>query len=215
MIEQIINYIQVIIAKYGALGIFFATIIEEVVAPIPSPLVPLAGGFFLLPPTLSWGEALIMVIPLVAIPVAVGLTLGSTLVYFVGYFGGKPIIDHWGKWLGTNWTEIKKAEEKLAKRKGDELILFALRLLPLAPGVALSAFCGIIRYKFITFIVTTFLGSMVRASMLALIGWQVGEVYYTYAEALSNVEGYLFIGIVLCVILWGGLFWHKKRKVSI
>lgn len=215
MIEQMINYIQIIIAKYGALGIFFATIIEEVIAPIPSPLVPLAGGFFLLPSTLSWGEALVMVIPLVAIPIAIGLTLGSIFVYFVGYFGGKPIIDRWGKWIGTSWAEIKKAEEKLANRKSDELILFSLRLLPLAPGVALSTFCGIIRYKLITFIITTFLGSMVRAALLALIGWQVGEVYYTYAEALSNVEGYLFIGIVLCIILWGGLFWYKKQKTNI
>lgn len=210
MIEQLISYIQIIISEYGALGIFFATIIEEVIAPIPSPLVALAGGFFLLPSTLSWGEAIIMVIPLVAIPVAVGLTLGSTAVYFVGYFGGKPIIDRWGKWLGTSWTEIKKAEEKLTSRKSDELLLFGLRLLPLAPGVALSAFCGIIRYRLVTFIVTTFLGSMIRAAMLALIGWQVGEVYYTYAEALSNVEGYLFFGIVLCAVLLGGRFWYKK-----
>ena len=44
MIESSITYIQEIIATYGAWGVFVATLIEEVVAPIPSALVPLAAG---------------------------------------------------------------------------------------------------------------------------------------------------------------------------
>lgn len=212
MLEQLISYIQIIIAKYGVLGIFGATILEEVIAPIPSPLVPLAGGFFLLPATSTWPQALLLVLLLVAIPVAVGVSLGSSFVYLLGYFGGKPVVEKWGKWLGTSWADIEKAEQKLANHKSDELVLYSLRLLPVAPGVALSAFCGIIRYRFIVFLLTTFLGSMTRAALLGLIGWQVGDLYYTYAEILASLEDYLFFGLILVILLFGALYWRKRRK---
>ncbi|MCH7730796.1 hypothetical protein IID21_04775 [Patescibacteria group bacterium] len=50
MIEKLTSLIQPIVVEYGAVGVFLATLLEEIIAPIPSPLVPLTAGFFLLPP---------------------------------------------------------------------------------------------------------------------------------------------------------------------
>ncbi len=80
MIEQLIVYIQSLIAGYGAWGVFAATMIEEAVSPIPSPIIPLAAGFFLLSIDLSFAEALLRSAYVIALPVSIGVSIGSSAV---------------------------------------------------------------------------------------------------------------------------------------
>ena len=141
MIESLISYIQSIIAQHGAWGVFAATIIEEIISPIPSPIVSLAAGFFLLAPDASLGATILKSALVIALPVSVGIGLGSSLVYAIGYFGGKPVIEKNKKWLGLDWQDIEKVEKKLIKGRGDEITIFILRVLPFVPGVAISGFC--------------------------------------------------------------------------
>ena len=72
----------------GAMGVFFAEIIEEVVVPIPSALVLFTSGFILLSGEVSY-EFFKDLIFVITIPGALGLTLGSTVIYYLAYYGGK------------------------------------------------------------------------------------------------------------------------------
>lgn len=193
MIENLTSLIQPIIIEYGVLGVFLATLLEEIVAPIPSPLVPLAAGFFLLPVDGSFLEATWKAVFTIAFPVSFGVTLGSLAVYGLGYMGGKPAIEKSKKWLGLSWKDLKKMEDKLIHGSGDEIVLFILRVLPIVPGVAISGFCGIVRYPLKTFIVITFLGAFVRALALGIVGWYARGLYTIYSETISNVEKYFFV----------------------
>jgi len=203
MIEKIIDYIQPIIVEYGAIGVFFATLIEEIVAPIPSSLVPLMAGFFLLPS----GESILIetiwqALFIIALPVAFGITIGSVAVYGIGYIGGKPAIEKSKKWLGLKWNDLKKIESKLIRGSGDEIMLFALRLMPIVPGVAISGFCGIIRYPLKNFAVVTFLGAFTRALLLGIVGWYVGDAYTAYSEIISKTEKYIFVVLGILAIFF-------------
>ena len=182
MIEQLIVYIQSLIAGYGAWGVFAATMIEEAVSPIPSPIIPLAAGFFLLSIDLSFAEALLRSAYVIALPVSIGVSIGSSAVYAIGFFGGKPVIDSTKRWTGIRWEDVEKVEARLTRGKGDEITLFVLRMIPLIPGVAVSGLAGIIRYRFRTFLLITLVGSFLRALLLGLVGWQVGEFYGYYAD---------------------------------
>lgn len=206
MIEELIVYIQSIIAGYGAWGVFVATLIEEVISPIPSPLISLAAGFFLLSPELSLVEATVRSVLVIAVPVSIGISIGSAVVYAIGYFGGKPVIDTTKRWTGIKWEDIERVEARLTRGSGDEIALFVLRLIPIVPGVAVSGLAGIIRYPFRTFAFITFVGSFLRAFLLGLVGWQVGEVYMQYADALSAFEDHIFLGVLIAVLVLG--FWY-------
>lgn len=46
-----------------------------------------------------------------------GVTIGSLLIYSIGYFLGKPFLEHWGKSLGFSWEGIEKAQDKFANRQ--------------------------------------------------------------------------------------------------
>lgn len=216
MIEQAILYCQAIIVAHGAWGVFLATLIEEVVSPIPSALVPLAAGFFLLSQESSVPVAILEAVGLIAVPVALGVCIGSAVVYVIGYYGGKPAIEKSQRWLGISWGDIERIERKVIRGKSDEITLVLLRLAPIIPGVALSGFCGVIRYPFWRFMATTFAGSGSRAVALALIGWQAGEFYIKYLDLISQFEKQIFIVVVIIIAALGLAYylWTQRRKVQ-
>ncbi len=213
MIGNFITYIQSIISQYGAWGVFLATLIEEIIAPVPSPIVPLAAGFFLLPTSVSFTEIALRGAFTIALPVSIGITIGSTLVYALGFFGGKPVIEKSKKWTGINWDDIEKSEARFTRGKGDEISLFVLRVLPIIPGVAISGFCGVVRYQFKKFIIITSLGAFVRAFVLGLVGWQVGELYVTYADMISKFEKYV-LSVVFFLLLLSFLGYYIRKKIK-
>lgn len=210
MIEKLVSTLQLIVLEHGAVGVFFAALIEEIIAPIPSAIIPLAAGFFLLPVEQTLWEIIIGSALLVALPTSLGLTLGSLFLYSLGFFGGKPIILKWGKWFGLNWNEMEGVEKKLIRGWGDEIALFVLRAVPLVPNAAISGFCGLVRYPFQNFVLITLLGSFVRAFGLGIIGWQVGEAYAAYAGFISDFEKYIFAVILAAAALI--LVWLNFRK---
>lgn len=211
MIEHAITFMQEIIAQYGAWGVLAATLLEEIVAPIPSPIVPLAAGFFLLPPEYPFLSILMRAAVLIALPVTVGISLGSSIVYALAYFGGKPIIEKTAWITGIKWGDLEKIEARLTGGRGDEIVLFLLRLIPAVPGVGISGFCGLVRYPFKTFLAITIMGSFLRALLLGLFGWQVGELYAEYADYIAHIEDYLLYGAIACIVVAMG--WYIARNV--
>lgn len=213
MIQQAVTYIETIIRSYGAWGVFVATFIEEAVAPIPSALVPTVAGFFLVPADSAFPDALMQAVLLIGLPVAIGVTIGSALIYALAYYGGKPLIDRFGGWIGLHWEEIEAMQKRFTGSRSDELVLFVFRVIPIIPGVGLSGFCGVIRYPFAPFAAVTFAGAFVRSVVLGLLGWQAGELYHEYFEAIERIEGRLLTGVLVIVALAAVYyFWNKLRR---
>lgn len=216
MINSIVLKLEIIIREYGSLGVFFAALLEELIAPIPSTLVAMFSGFFLVSVDYTWWQAISYAGIAVAIPMSLGVTLGSLAFYFAAYYGGKPIILKFGSWFGLSWDLVEKTEEKFTEGRVDEIILFTLRAIPFIPSVAISAFCGLVRYPLKQFITFSFLGTLVRSFIMALVGWQVRDLYVTYAETLGRIEGYVVILMVVCTLLFLFYSWNKnKNKISV
>ena len=211
MIDTFITYIQYIVQEFGVLGIFIATLIEQIIAPIPSGLVPIMAGFFLLPAYEDFFTILGQSMSVIALPVAVGVTLGSLVIYFIGYLGGKPIIEKSQKWFGFGWNDLERIKKGLDRGQSDEFVLFVLWLLPVVPSAAIAIFCGIIRYHIVKYILIAMAGSFLRATIMSLIGWQAGELYYVNVEQITLIENYILIGLGF-LILTGIIFLFYKNK---
>lgn len=210
MLERLIQITQSIISAGGPVGVFIASILEEIIFFIPSPVVPMAAGFFLLSPHMELAEAMIRAILYISIPVSLGQTIGSLFPYYVGYFGGRPAIEKWGHWIGLTWKSVEKTEQQFARGYRDELILLGMRVSPV-PSVAISGLCGLVRYPVYRFLAVTALGAAIRGFLLGLFGWYAGTAYLKHAEAIAQIEKYIFIivGVVsVAVIVW---YIRKKR----
>lgn len=213
MLNYLITQLDIVIKGYGVIGVLLSAFLEEIIAPIPSSLVAMLAGFFLIPSDYPLVEAIVKVFLEIAIPMSIGMTVGSLVFYMIAYFGGKPIILKYGNWVKINWQLVEKTEEKFSRGYNDEIILFILRSLPIVPSVAISAFCGLIRYPVKKFIIISLLGNIVRSTIMSVIGWQVRDAYTLYYKIFTNIENFIFIlafvGFITFLVI---RFKNKKQK---
>lgn len=196
------------ITHYGALGAFLAAFTEEVIVPIPSALVMLSAGFFILGTQAVSGVTLLALFTQVAIPIALGLTLGSLVTYGLAYRFGRPAIERWGKYFYVSWNDVEKLEKYLNRGWADEIVFFGLRLIPIVPSVVVNIFSGLTRLKIAKYILLTFFGILIRAYAVSFFGWQIGGAFYKYNQYFNKLED---LGLVAVVLILAGFWWYKKN----
>ncbi len=196
---------------HGSIAVFFIGILEEVIFILPSALVFLGAGFLLIPPEINFLEAFGVAFVKIGIPASLGVTIGSLFIYGIVYFGGKRVVNKYGKYFGLTWHDVEEASKKFTSGWGDEILLFAFRALPVFPISVISAACGFIRLSWKEFVTMTFLGAFVRAGSSALIGWGVGKEYVKYAAQFENVEKYGLIVLVLGLL---GVYLVLKNRLQ-
>jgi len=138
----------------------------------------------------------------VALPAAIGTTLGSYVVYFVARYGGKLVLEKWGKYFGLFWEDIEKLTAKLTNTKKDEIIIAVARMTPVIPSVAVSAFCGIVGMNIYRYFFITIAGVFVRSVILGAIGWQAGNIYQKYATTISSIENAVLLSTISALVIF-------------
>ncbi len=211
MIESLVLFLQTHVLPLGAMGVFLASVVEEVVAPIPSALIMTMSGFLLVSGPVSL-ESISALAFKVAIPAALGVTIGSYFVYAIARFGGKPIIERWGSFLGLYWIDVEKLQAKMSGSNKDEIIIGAARILPVFPSVVISAFCGILEMNPIKYFVISFVGVFFRGLILGSLGWQVAGIYERYAKMISSIETGVLLSTILILVVFVVLKYRGRQK---
>lgn len=219
MIEAIIQTLHQIMNSYGALGVFIATLVEEIVVILPSTLVQLAAGFLVMNDSGFYDpNSWLKLTFIVSIPIAIGVLIGSLIFYWIGYALGKPFIDRYGKYMGMDWHAIEEINNKFARGYADDIVLLILRIIPIFSNAMISVAAGLVRIKIFNYIYMTLIGGFLRAFALGYIGWQAGSLYVKYAELISIYEKWVMALLGLCIIsgVLGVLFWiwWGKRRVK-
>jgi Uncharacterized membrane-associated protein len=209
MFSSTLSSLEGFILSHGALAVFTGSILEQVVTPIPSSLVVLGSSFIIMKGTVLSVGSLEMMFLNITIPSALGVTLGSLLYYGICYKIGTPFVERAGKYMGVSVDDLENVEKRVKESRYENLFLFAARCIPVIPSIAISLFCGMIRYNPRNYVLITFSGALVQASMLGIIGWQFGNFYLSLSESLSFIDNIILIIILLAVIL---LIIKKKRK---
>ena len=104
-----------------------------------------------------------------AVPVGVGASFGSIPFYLLAYFGGRPLIRKYHKYLHFSWDDVDKINKRLQGSRYDEIIFLLLRCTPILPSIPIDLAAGVIRMRFIPFMVLTITGSIVRMMLTMLV----------------------------------------------
>ncbi|KKS06607.1 MAG: hypothetical protein A2418_00940 [Candidatus Brennerbacteria bacterium RIFOXYC1_FULL_41_11] len=192
--------IEAFIQSYGVLGFFVAVVIEEIIVPLPSSMIMLAGGFFLISAT-SLNQAIPEILFKLTIPGTIGVTLGSLFFYFLSFYGRESIVKKIGPKFGFSYNESEKLKRFFHESRWDEFAVFLLRALPIFPGVAVSVIAGLIKMPLLSFFITGFFGSAIRVFIMGFLGWQAKEAYAILALKFENISNLIFIGFIFSVIL--------------
>jgi membrane protein DedA with SNARE-associated domain len=198
------------IKSNGSLSIFLGGIFEEIIVPIPSPLVSMAGGAFLV----TGGENIVLTLMRkVVLPFSLGATIGSSLVYLLSYYGGEFLVEKMKKYLGFDWQMVEKTRDRFIKGSRDELAIVLLRGIPVVPVSLISAVCGAVQIKWKEFYLYTFLGLTIRSFILGFLGWQAGATYQTLVEGIDRIESFVFVLTFLVFLGLLGLGYCQREKI--
>jgi membrane protein DedA with SNARE-associated domain len=203
IIETLSVFIIAIISAGGYAGIMLLMAIESACIPLPSEVIMPFSGYLVYSGRFSlfW----------VATAGAIGCNLGSLVAYYVGYYGGRPLVERYGSYIFLSEKELLWADRFFEKR-GDWAVLVA-RLLPVVRTfIALPA--GIARMKQVRFHIFTFIGSWPWCYLLAWIGVRLGEKWNT--DPRLKQWFHRFDAAILAIILIGvGWFvWtHWKHRI--
>jgi membrane protein DedA with SNARE-associated domain len=198
MIGEMTRWIMDMMLAHGPAVVFLGVIIESVIVPIPSPLIIMGAGALLIQPGLSWSGAFGPILGKIVLPGAVASTLGAYFAFGIAYWGGKPMIDRFGRFLGFNWNDILDMEARLKGRV--PTMIFLLRAAPIVPLSLISAAAGVLRLPLGPFTLWTFVGSLPRCLLLGYLGYLTRDTYEGLAKSINTAESLISAGIVAGVM---------------
>src|SRR3982074_838890 len=115
IIEILSGFIVATIATLGYGGVVLLMAIESACIPLPSEIImPFAGCLVSRGQMNLWG---------VGIAGAVGCVLGSLVAYWIGMYGGRPLIENYGRYLLISKHDLDLADRWFGRY--GEVIVFA------------------------------------------------------------------------------------------
>jgi len=192
MLEQIVavlaTWIMGVISSLSYSGIVLLMAIESACIPLPSEIIMPFAGFLVFKGEMTlWG---------VAFAGAIGCVVGSIPAYYLGMYGGRPLVEKYGKWVLISAKDLNWADKAFAKH--GEIIIFIGRLLP-AVRTFIAFPAGVARMNMTKFISYTFAGSLIWCYLLALAGFKAGEnweslkVYFHQFHYVIAGAGLIFV----------------------
>ncbi|MFA5828625.1 MAG: VTT domain-containing protein [Candidatus Shapirobacteria bacterium] len=212
---HILNSILDLIKTNALLAMFGGGFIEQIIVPIPSPIITMAGGALIVDRNLPIFEAIWQIFNKVTLPYTIGATLGTSLVYFIAFYGGKPLIDKFGKYIGVSWKLIEKIKADFQKTIADELFILVACSIPIVPVSLITAFCGGFKIPPSKFYPMVFVALLIRATILGFIGFEMGEAFIGLAHGLDKIESLLTVigaGLMLGFLFLKREKWLKKNE---
>jgi len=165
--------------------------IESACIPLPSEIIMPFSGYLVSTGQMSlWG---------VGLAGAVGCVLGSLVAYWVGMYGGRPLIEKYGRYVLISRHDLNLADRWFANY--GEVIVFGSRLLPvIRTFIAFPA--GVARMSLGRFVIYTFAGSLPWCLGLAYVGQKLGEqwnrddtlkIWFHRFDFLIGIAGLLLV----------------------
>ena len=203
ILEVLTAFIVATISTLGYGGIVLLMAIESACIPLPSEIIMPFSGYLVYTGRFN--------IWLVAVAGAFGCVVGSLVAYWVGMYGGRPLIEKYGKFV-----LVSKHDLDLADRWFDrfgEMIVFVSRLLPaIRTFIAFPA--GLARMNLKRFIIYTFAGSLPWCLGLAYVGQKLGEQWDKDPRLKTLFHRFDFVIGIVIVLAAAWWIWRHLRHAK-
>ncbi len=190
ILATITAFITGTISASGYLGIVLLMGIESACVPLPSEVIMPFSGYLV-----SQGRFNLWLTGLAG---AVGCVVGSAAAYWVGYYGGRPLVHRYRRYLLISARDLRRADSWF-DRYGDATVFFS-RLLPVV-RTFISLPAGIARMRFGRFCVYTFLGSFPWCLALAYLGERMGRHWESLRTYFHDLD-YVILGLLVLGVVW-------------
>ena len=202
----VLPFIDALYSRLGYIGVAIAMTIESAALPIPSELIlPFAG----------WSVSRGLIEPLTNSPWSywgavvagvVGNTTGSLVGYAIGAFGGRPLVQRYGRFVLISMHDLDTAERWFA-RYGEATVFFS-RMLPIV-RTFISIPAGVARMPVWRFVLFSVLGAIPWVMLLVWGGVALGDHWLELKQQLRGLDYLVAAAILALVALF--VWRHVKR----
>ncbi len=177
----------------GYLGIAIGLMLEV----IPSEIVLGYGGYMISEGTIGFAGAVIAG--------TIGGTVAQLFLYWLGYYGGRPVLEKYGKYLLINKHHIDLSEQWF--KKYGPGVIFSARFIPVVRH-AISIPAGIARMSFVKFTLYTIAAVIPWTMFFLYLGMVLGE---NWAGIKDAAKPYI-IPVAIIALIAGIIYFLLKKK---
>ena len=197
MLHDLTIWVRDLIEHLGYAGVFGGMALQATgFIPLPSEVIMSFGGYLASTKLTLW---------IVVAAGALGDTTGAIAAYMIGYYGGRPLLERFGKLVFVRHSDLVRIE-RWFDRFGQRAV-FICRLLPGVRAIG-SLPAGIARMHFAVFLGYTFAGAVVWCAAFATLGYTLGN-NWTALEPYVRRFSLLLLGLVALGI--GFWIWSHFR----
>ena len=184
--------------SYGYGAMFIAMLLENANIPIPSEVVLGFAGFLISQQIFDFWMTF-------AIACAAGV-IGSIISYWLGSYGGRPLLLKYGKYIFFNEHKFTLAENMFNKYGGAAVLI--CRCLPCV-RTFISFPAGVARYPFWKFVIFTVIGTIPWTLLLVWAGSILGS---HWRDLIQYNHFFLIAVVVICLVIAAIVFWKRHQR---
>ena len=191
------DFVFSLIQNFGYFGMFLGMVLEAVIIVIPSEAILATGGILASRGVFSFFGAFLIGL--------VGSVFCAIVIYFMGYFGGRPFIRKFGKYFFMKEEDIERSDSWFL-RYGMFGALIG-RNFPIIRTL-ISLPIGIMRMSFFKFLIFTIIGSIPWTFLFVYLGYALGNSWIYVSAKISWLKLPIKILLTFIVIF----YFYKKIK---
>ena len=193
-----LNSLSSPLEHYGLWAVLVLVLVEDFGIPVPGETVLIAGAVFA-----GSGRLNIVAVGVVGFVAAV---VGDNIGYAIGRFGGRALVDRWGKYVFLTPERLDKAET-FFDHQGAKIITIARFIEGLRQANGIIA--GITDMHWLRFVAYNALGAALWVGTWVSVGYFAGQHITTIYNTVTRYSLYAAIAAVVLIAAW---VLHRLRK---
>ncbi len=196
--QHILQVLRELLAAHGYWAVAVMLLLENAGLPVPGETTLLLASF------LAFSEHRLQ-LPYIILVATCAAAVGDNLGYWIGHRGGRSLFRQY-EHIGPLRHAIKRSEA-LFQRYGSVAIFFARFIAGMR--IVAGPLAGFLRMPWGAFFLWNFLGAIVWATVISLVGYFLGRNW----DTLIRFVGRLDIAVVLLALAVVLVAWWTRRRV--
>ena len=188
---------------YGLWAVALFVLVEDFGIPVPGETVLIAGAVFA-----GSGRLNVVAVGIVGFLAAVA---GDNIGYAIGRFGGRALVERWGRYVFLTRERLDKAERFFA-RHGGKIIVVARFIEGLRQANGIIA--GISGMRWLKFLACNALGAALWVGTWVSVGYFAGQHITSIYDVITRYSLYAAIAAVAAIAGWLLLHLRKRRRTA-
>lgn len=193
LVGRLFDWIQ----SLGYFGIMLGLMVEV----IPSEIVLAYGGYLVFIGEINFFGAMVFG--------TIGGVMAQLFVYWIGRYGGRPILDKYGKYILIKKKHVDYAEDWF--KKYGTGVIFTARFVPVVRH-AISIPAGISKMNVWRFTLLTTLAVIPWTALFLYLGLVLGEQWENIDEKAAPFVRDFLLGALALMIIYFVIKWIRSRK---